>query len=166
MDMSENELEVPEDYTREEQRQDILCYTTPPLPEDVTVTGDMTAELYISSDAPDTDFVVRVTDVGENDRSIKLADGVLSVRYRNGFEKAEFLEEGEIACLKIRTTKLSNCFRKGHRIRVTVTSGAENFIFPNSNTREGYNSTTTVVAENALYHGGAHASKLIVRVEE
>lgn len=47
--------------------------------------------------------------------------------------------------------------RKGHRIRVTVTSGAENFIFPNSNTREGY---------NTLHHGGAHASKLIVRVEE
>ena len=71
-----------------------------------------------------------------------------------------------IACLKIRTTKLSNCFRKGHRIRVTVTSGAENFIFPNSNTREGYNSTATVVAENTLHHGGAHASKLVVRVEE
>ena len=56
--------------------------------------------------------------------------------------------------------------RKGHRIRVTVTSGAENFIFPNSNTREGYNSAVTVVAENPLPHGGAHASKLIVRVEE
>lgn len=124
------------------------------------------AELYISSDAPDTDFVVRVTDVDEKGRSIKLADGVLSVRYRNRFEKAEFLEEGEIACLKIRTTKQSNCFRKGHRIRVTVTSGAENFIFPNSNTREGYNSAATVVAENTLYHGGAHASKLIVRVED
>ena len=164
--MSENELEVPEDYTEEEHRQDILCYTTEPLAEDVTITGDMTAELYVSSSAPDTDFVVRVTDVDENGRSIKLADGVLSARYRSGFEKAEFLEEGEIARLKIRTTKLSNCFRKGHRIRVTVTSGAENFIFPNSNTREGYNSTATVVAENTLYHGGAHASKLVVRVEE
>ena len=82
------------------------------------------------------------------------------------FERAKFLEAGEIACLKIRTTKLSNCFRKGHRIRVTVTSGAENFIFPNSNTREGYNSTVTVVAENTLHHGGIHASKLVVRVEE
>lgn len=166
VDMSENELEVPEDYTEEEHRQDILCYTTEPLAEDVTITGDMTAELYVSSSAPDTDFVVRVTDVDENGRSIKLADGVLSARYRSGFEKAEFLEEGEIARLKIRTTKLSNCFRKGHRIRVTVTSGAENFIFPNSNTREGYNSTATVVAENTLHHGGAYASKLIMRVEE
>mgnify|MGYP000730153038 CR=1 FL=1 len=103
--MSENEIEVPEDYTREELRQDLLCYTSPVLKEDLVLTGDMTAELYISSDAPDTDFVVRVTDVDENGRSIKLADGLLSARYRNGFARSEFLQEGEIVCLKIRTTK-------------------------------------------------------------
>ena len=88
----------------------------PVLKEDLVLTGDMTAELYISSDAPDTDFVVRVTDVDENGRSIKLADGLLSARYRNGFARSEFLQEGEIVCLKIRTTKLSNCLTgKGHR---------------------------------------------------
>ena len=114
---------------------------------------------------PDTDFVVRVTDVDENGRSIKLADGLLSARYRNGFARSEFLQEGEIVCLKIRTTKLSNCFRKGHRIRVTVTSSAKNFIFPNSNTREGFASARTVVAHNRVYHGGLHASRLTVRVE-
>ena len=165
IDMSENEIEVPEDYTREELRQDLLCYTSPVLKEDLVLTGDMTAELYISSDAPDTDFVVRVTDVDENGRSIKLADGLLSARYRNGFARSEFLQEGEIVCLKIRTTKLSNCFRKGHRIRVTVTSSAKNFIFPNSNTREGFASARTVVAHNRVYHGGLHASRLTVRVE-
>lgn len=165
IDMSENEIEVPEDYTREELRQDLLCYTSPVLKENLVLTGDMTAELYISSDAPDTDFVVRVTDVDENGRSIKLADGLLSARYRNGFARSEFLQEGEIVCLKIRTTKLSNCFRKGHRIRVTVTSSAKNFIFPNSNTREGFASDRTVVAHNRVYHGGLHASRLTVRVE-
>jgi len=166
IDMSENEIEVPEDYTEEEKRRDILCYTTDVLDRDLTITGDMTAELYISSDAPDTDFIVRVTDVDETGRSIKLADGILSARYRNGFEKAEFLEKDEIACLRIRTTKISNCFKKGHRIRVTVTSGAKNFVFPNSNTKEGYNSAKTVVARNKVWHGGNHGSKLIVRVEE
>lgn len=75
------------------------------------------------------------------------------------------MQEGEIVCLKIRTTKLSNCFRKGHRIRVTVTSSAKNFIFPNSNTREGFASARTVVAHNRVYHGGLHASRLTVRVE-
>ncbi len=166
IDMSENEIEVPEDYTEEEKRQDILCYTSDILDRDLTITGDMTAELYISSDAPDTDFIVRVTDVDESGRSVKLADGILSARYRNGFEKAEFLEKDEIVCLRIRTTKISNCFKKGHRIRVTVTSGAKNFVFPNSNTKEGYNSAKTVVARNQVWHGGNYGSKLIVRVEE
>ena len=68
-----------------------------------------------------------------------------------------------IVCLN--DFKLSNCFRKGHRIRVTVTSSAKNFIFPNSNTREGFASARTVVAHNRVYHGGLHASRLTVRVE-
>lgn len=165
IDMSENEIEVPEDYTKEEKRQDILCYTSEVLKKDMTITGDMTAELYIASDAPDTDFIVRLTDVDENGRSIKLADGLLSARYRNGFEKSEYLSKDEIVCLKIRMTKLSNCFKKGHRMRVTVTSSAKNFIFPNSNTKDNYNSEVNMTARNKVYHGGIHASKLTVRVE-
>lgn len=165
IDMSENEISVPEDYTEEEKRADVLCYTTKPLTEDIVITGDMQVQLYISSDVPDTDFMVRVTDVDEKGRSIKLADGFLSARYHNGFEKSEFLEPGQIVGLNIITTKISNCFRKGHRIRFTVTSGAKNFVFPNSNTREGYNSTETVIANNCVHHGGAYASRILVRLE-
>lgn len=165
IDLSENELEVPEDYTEEERRGDMLCYTTAPLTEDLTLTGDMTAELYVSSNAPDTDFIVRVTDLDEAGRSVKLADGILSARYRSGFEKAEFLTPKQVVCLKIRTTKLSNCFKKGHCIRLTVTSGAKNFVFPNSNTFGGYNTNEVFVAQNQVHHGGAYASRLIVRAE-
>lgn len=165
IDMSENEISVPEDYTEEEKRSDILCYTTEPLSEDFVITGDMQVQLYISSDVPDTDFMVRVTDVDEKGRSIKLADGFLSARYYDGFEQSKFLEPRQVVCLYITTTKISNCFKKGHRIRFTVTSGAKNFVFPNSNTREGYNSTVTVTANNCVHHGGAYASKIIVRAE-
>ncbi|MFR1831648.1 MAG: CocE/NonD family hydrolase [Lachnospiraceae bacterium] len=165
IDMSENEIEVPEDYTKEELRQDMLCYTSAPLEKDVVITGDLTASLYISSDAPDTDFMVRLTDVDENGRSIKLADGILSARYRNGFDHAEFLTPGEVVNLKIRTTKISNCFKKGHKIRITITSSAKNFVFPNSNTKGGYNSPDTVVAHNTIHHGGNYPSKVTVRLE-
>lgn len=165
IDMSENEIEVPEDYTGQEQRPDLLCYTTDVLTRDLVITGDMEATLYISSDAPDTDFIVRVTDVDETGRSVKLADGVLSARYRNGFVRSEYLENGQVVCLKIRTTKLSHCFRAGHRLRVTVTSSAKNLLFPNSNTRENYNSSRTVVAHNSLWHGGCYPSCLTVPVE-
>lgn len=166
IDMSENELEVPEDYTEEEKRPDVLCYSTPVLDQDLTVTGDILATLYLSSDCPDTDLMVRLTDVSENGTSIKLADGVISAKYRNGFEKPEFLEPGKIYQVNIRTTKISNTFKKGHRLRFTVTSSAKNFIFPNSNTCEGFDSAVTRIARNTIHHGGNCASHIVLPVEK
>lgn len=165
IDMSENEIEVPEDYTEEEKRADILCYTTDILASDLTVTGDAYAEIFLSSDCEDTDLVVRITDVDENGRSMKLADGLICVRYRNGFDKPEFMEAGKIYPVKIRTTKLSHTFQAGHKLRVTVTSSAKNFIFPNSNTRDSFNSMIVKKATNSVHRGGGFASKIILRVE-
>lgn len=165
IDMSENELEVPEDYTEEEKRNDIVCYSTETLTEDITITGDLMAYLYISSDAVDTDFVVRLTDVDEKGRSIKLADGFMDAKYRNGFEKTDYLEKDKVELIKIRTTKISNCFRKGHKIRVTVTSSAKNFIFPNGNTKNGYNEQNPVTAKNRIHCGGTNSSKIVFTVE-
>ena len=108
IDLSENELEVPEDYTEEEKRKDILCYSTESLEQDLTITGDALAQIYISSDCEDTDLVVRITDVDENGRSMKLADGVICVRYRNQFSRPEFMEPGKVYPVEIRTTKLSH----------------------------------------------------------
>lgn len=164
VDMSENELEVPENYTEEEKRPDVLCYTTPVLLNDLTVTGDIMAVLYISSDCPDTDFVVRLTDVDENGTSIKLADGVVSAKYRNGFEAPEFLRENEVYKVCIRTTKISNTFKKGHRMRITVTSSAKNFIFPNSNTEGGFDSEVYRIAHNTIHRGGEYASCVVLPV--
>lgn len=158
IDMSENEIEVPEDYTEEEKREDLLSYSTSVLEEDLTVTGDLKVHLYISCDCPDTDLVVRLTDVDESGKSVKLADGVISVRYRNGFEKPEFMEPGNVYPVCIRTTKISNTFRSGHRIRLTVTSSAKNFIFPNSNTEAGFDSLDIRKANVTIHHGGEFAS--------
>lgn len=165
IDLSENELEVPEDYTEEEKRKDILCYSTESLTEDLTVTGDAIAKIFISSDCEDTDLVVRITDVDETGRSMKLADGVISVRYRNQFTVPEFMKPGKIYPVEIRTTKFSHTFRKGHRMRVTITSGAKNFIFPNRNTRGGFNSVEIKIAENKIHRGGEHASRILFRQE-
>ena len=82
------------------KRPDILCYSTQALSSDLTITGDVTAELYLSSDCEDTDLVVRITDMDREGRSMKLADGVLSVRYRNQFEHPDFMEPGQIYLLK------------------------------------------------------------------
>lgn len=165
IDMSENELEVPADYAEEEKRSDVLCYTTECLTEDLTITGDATAEIFLSSDCEDTDLVVRITDVDEDGRSMKLADGVLCVRYRNQFDHPDFMEPGTVYPVKIRTTKVSHTFLKGHRLRVTITSSAENFIFPNRNTRDGFNSVAIKTAHNRIHRGGSCASRVVLREE-
>lgn len=153
VDMSENELEVPADYTAEEQRPDIACFTTPVLAQDITLTGDALVTLFVSSSAVDTDFVVRVTTVDEEGRSIKLGDGLLDAKYRNGFDAPELMAQGEVYRVCIRTTKFSHRFAKGTRLRVTVTSSAKNFTLPNTNTADSYNGTEIVVAKNTLHCG-------------
>lgn len=160
VDLSENELEVPEDYTKEELREDVLVYTTEVLTDPLTVTGEFHVTLYLSSDCPDTDLVVRITDVDENGRSVKLADGMLSVKYREGFETPVFMKPGQVYPVHIRTTKISNCFLPGHRLRFTVTSSAKNFIFPNSNTEAGFDSEVLRVARNVIHWGASHPSRI------
>lgn len=165
IDVSENEMQVPEDYTEEEKRADVLAYSTPVLSEPLTITGDITVKLYISCNCPDTDFVVRITDVNEHGKSVKLADGVISAKYRNGFEQPEYLTPGEIYEINIGTTKISNTFLPGHRMRLTVTSSAKNYIFPNSNTRQGFDSEIIQKAEITVYHGGQYPSRICVPIE-
>lgn len=153
IDLSENELAVPEDYAEEEKRPDVLTFTTPALEAPVTFTGDFTAHLFVSSDCPDTDFVVRICDVDPSGRSMRMAGGVLSARHRNVFEKSQWMEPGEVYELVIRTTKVSHCFLPGHAIRVSITSGCKNLLFPNSNTKAGFNSAVTRVAHNTVHLG-------------
>lgn len=166
VDMSENELSVPEDYTEEEKRGDILSYTTEPFERMVSITGEARIHLFLSCDCPDTDFIVRITDVDEDGRSVKLADGVLGAKYRNGFGSAEYMEPDRIYEISIRTTKISNSFLPGHRLRLTVTSGAKNFIFPNSNTEKGFDSREKRKAMIQICRGGAHASFLELSAEK
>lgn len=166
IDMSENELEVPEDYTEEEKREDYLIYSTEVLKEPVTVTGDLQVHLFVSCDCPDTDFVFRLLDVDENGKSVKLADGVISAKYREGFERPVYMEAGNIYEIPLRTTKISNTFLPGHRIRFTVTSSAKNFIFPNSNTEKGFNSEKRQKVHITVYQEGEFCSYVELPIEQ
>lgn len=166
IDMSENELEVPEDYTEEEKREDYLIYSTEVLKEPVTVTGDLQVHLLVSCDCPDTDFVFRLLEVDENGRSVKLADGVISAKYREGFERPVYMEAGNIYEIPLRTTKISNTFLPGHRIRFTVTSSAKNFIFPNSNTEKGFNSEKRQKAHITVHQEGEFCSYVELPIEQ
>ena len=166
IDMEENELAVPGDYSRQELRGDYLVFSTPALTAPLTITGDCTVTLWVESTAPDTDFVVRICDAGPEGSSIRLADGVLRARYREGFDHPVWLQPGQPARLTIRTSKLSHTFLPGHRLRLTVTSSAKNLIFPHPNTRAAEQGEGWQTACNTVHTGGAFASCLLLPVEE
>jgi len=118
-------------------------------------------EFHASSSAKDTDWVVRLTDVDRSGNSIRLCDGVLRAKFRQGFDKMILLEPGRIEKYVIKTSKVANTFKKGHKIRLQITSGAENLIFPNPNTGSNFfEDTKALVASQKIYHGGKYETKI------
>lgn len=165
IDISENEICVPENYCEVEKRNDVLVYTSEILEEEMMLAGDVSVEFYAGSTAKDTDFVVRLTDVDETGRSIRLCDGLLRAKFRNGFERMDLLIAGQVEKYVIRTTKIACMIKKGHRIRLQITSGAENFIFPNPNTGNNFfEDTETNVCTNSIYHGEKYPSRITLPV--
>lgn len=161
IDMSENEIGVPENYKDMEKREDVLIYSSDALTSDISIAGDVYVEFYASSSAKDTDWVVRLTDVDPGGNSTRLCDGLIRAKFRQGFDKIVLLEPGRIEKYIIKTSKIANTFKKGHKIRLQITSGAENYIFPNSNTGKNiFEDTDTIIASQKIYHGSKYQTKV------
>ena len=139
-------------------RPDVLVFETAVLTEDVEVTGPVSATLWISSDRPDTDFTVKLIDVYPPNEdypegfAMNVTDGIARVRYRKSWEKPEMLQPGEIAAVTVAAFPTANLFKRGHRIRLDVSSS--NFphfdVNPNTGAPEG-TGLTRQVARNTLY---------------
>lgn len=150
-----------------EKQKNVLTFTTDVLTEPVEWTGKVSAEVFLSSSAPDTDVIVRVSDVYPGGRSILIIDMVRRVRYREGFEKEVLLEPGKIEKVAFYVGWLSQIFNKGHRIRVTVASTGAPFYEPNPNTGGvlGFDLPPDArAAENRIYHSAKHATRVIAPV--
>jgi len=155
----------PFDQRAIEARPDVLVYTTPPLPNDVEVTGQVTLDLYVSSSAIDTDFTGKLVDVAPDGLAHNVADGILRARYRNSPEQAEFMTPGNVYRLRVDLWSTSNVFKAGHRIRVEISSS--NFPRFDRNLNTGENpglGTRMVKATNTIYHDREHPSAIILPV--
>ncbi|MDR1641926.1 MAG: CocE/NonD family hydrolase, partial [Clostridiales bacterium] len=140
-------------------RHDCLVYDTDPLAEDAAMAGCVYAEFYASSSAPDTDFIVRVTDVDETGTARKISDNIIRAEFRNGFDKPSLLEPGKIEKYEMEMYFNSYVFRAGHKIRIDVTSSNECEFFPNTNTGiDPYKDPEPVIAKNRIYHGKDYPS--------
>jgi len=152
-------------------RPDVLVFETPPLEEDMEVTGPVVITLWISSSAPDTDFTAKLIDVHPPNAdypqgyAMNLTDGILRCRYRRSWENPELLAPGEIAEITIEPMPTSNLFKKGHRIRLDISSS--NFprfdVNPNTGEPEG-RSQRKQVAVNRVYLSVDRPSRLVLPI--
>jgi len=136
-----------------ERRDDVLVYTSDVLASAMEVTGPVSAELYIASSAPDTDFTVKLVDVAPDGTALGVTDGIVRTRYRNGVPAGELLQPGAICQLTIHCPPTSYLFRKGHRIRVQVSSSNFPVFARNPNTGEPYGQE---VSEGRIAHQKVH----------
>jgi uncharacterized protein len=159
---------VPYDQREIESRRDVLVYTSAPLEQDVEVTGEVIAELFVRTSARDTDFAITFCDVYPDGRSINLSgldSGYLRIRYRNGYEKQELATPGAVYKIRIGGLITSNLFKKGHRIRVQVTSSKLPHYDPNPNTGTDIATETKLVpATQTVEHRAEYPSRLILPV--
>jgi putative CocE/NonD family hydrolase len=139
-----------------EARPDVLVYSSDVLTEDVTVVGDVVADLYVRSSLDHTDFFVRLCDVSPKGRSTNLCDGILRLRPGDSDVQAD----GTLR-LRIPLNPTANSFRKGHRIRVQVSSGAHPLYARNTGSGEPLGKATTfVVADQEVFHDPEHPSAI------
>ncbi len=146
---------------------DVRTFTTEPLKKPVEWTGKVRAELFVSSTAPDSDFIVRVTDVYPDGRSILIIDGIRRARFRDFWEREVFMKPGEVYKVAFDVGYLSQVFNRGHRIRISVGSTGAPFYDPNPQTGGvvTYEPPAKVQeATQTLHHKGAQASHIIAPI--
>jgi putative CocE/NonD family hydrolase len=154
------------DQRRMEARDDILVYTTEPFKEGTEVSGPITPALYVSSDAKDTDFTVKVLDVYPDGRAYNLDESIQRMRYRDGYDKPlAWMESWKVYKVALQPLTTSNYFLPGHRLRIEVSSSNFPRFDRNLNTGgNNYDESRGVVAHNAVHHSKQYPSAVTLTV--
>jgi putative CocE/NonD family hydrolase len=147
----------------------VLSFETAPLEHDLAVVGPIEVELWVASDAPDTDFTAKLVDVYPpsedypTGNAMILTDGIFRCRYRKSWERPESVVPGEAFRITIEPFATANLFAKGHRIRLDISSS--NFpkfdVNPNTGAPEGLGRTRQI-ARNTVFCDATHASRIVL----
>jgi putative CocE/NonD family hydrolase len=153
------------------ERRDVLVFRTAPLAEDVEVTGTVSAELWVSSTAPDTDFTAKLIDeIPPNPDyplgfDLNIGDSIIRTRYRESLDRPRLMSPGEVVPIAISLYPTSNVFKKGHRIRVDISSSNFPRFDVNPNTGDPLGTHRRMVAaDNTVYHQAGYPSRIVLPV--
>jgi putative CocE/NonD family hydrolase len=153
----------PDDYLGVESRGDVLVYSTEPLTKPVELIGPVTLVAHVATSAADTDVMAKLIDVHPGGFAQRLCDGMVRLRYRNGFHQVETVAPGEV--YEVRIALWDTCVRieAGHQIRVEVASSALPKYDVNLGTGgDMITETEGVTATNRIWHTPSRPSRLIV----
>ncbi|MBI1783902.1 CocE/NonD family hydrolase [Candidatus Sumerlaeota bacterium] len=157
----------PMDQREIGERPDYFRFNTAPLAEPLTVVGPVKVELWVETDAPDTDFIAKLVDVYPDGYEALLDDQGLRLRYRQGFDKEVMMTPGKVEKIEIDLWSTAMVFNKGHKIGLHVTSSADTRFDPNPNTGHPLRADDeTRVANNAFHHDANHPSRVLLPVVE
>jgi len=154
------------DQRSTEARDDILVYSTGPLKDGIEVTGSVDVTLYVSSDAKDTDFTVKLIEVLPDGTAYNIDENIQRVRYREGYDKPPvWMEKDRVYKVTFQPMETSNNFAPGHELRIEVSSS--NFPRYDRNLNTGgnnYDESVGVVAHNQVHHSAQYPSSITLSV--
>jgi hypothetical protein len=148
-----------------ELRKDVLVYSTDPLKKGFEVTGFINSTIYLSSDVKDTDITVKLIDVYPDGRAFNIDETIQRVRYREGYDKEVFMEKGKVYKVNMTPMSTSNYFKKGHQIRIEISSSNFPRFARNLNTGgNNYDETKSVIANNKIHYSKKHPSSITLPI--
>jgi hypothetical protein len=151
-------------------RPDVVVFQTPPLAQPLQVVGPVEIELFVGTDAPDTDFAVKLVDVHPPSAdyprgyAMLLGDTIMRLRYAEDPAHPRLARPGEVRRVRL-SLPIANLFLAGHRIRLDVSSSNFPRFDVNPNTGEPLNDNRRWrVATNTVYLDASRPSQLILPV--
>jgi putative CocE/NonD family hydrolase len=152
-------------------RNDVLMFRTNALAEDVEVTGEIQVKLWATSTALDTDFTAKLIDVYPPSADfpggfdLNITDGIIRARYRDSNVEETLMDPGTVYTFTIQLYPTSNVFKKGHRIRVDLSSSNFPRFDINPNTGEPLNDNRRIQpATNTVFHDHHHPSHILLPI--
>ena len=149
------------DQQEVETRDDVLVYTSESLKNGFEVTGFINSSIYISSDVKDTDITIKLIDVYPDGTAYNIDETIQRVRYREGYDKEVFMENGNVYKVDLSQMSTSNYFKKNHKIRIEISSSNFPRFARNLNTGgDNFNESKGIIARNTIHHSKKYPSSI------
>ena len=150
-------------------RADVVVFQTEPLTDDVTIIGPITVVLHASASTVDADFTAKLLDVYPNSDAwpggfdMNLTDAIIRGRYRTPRDHAVLLTPGNIYPFTIDPFPTANVFKKGHRIRVDISSSNFPRFDVNPNTGEPLGKNRRMISSDiTIQHNATYPSHIVL----